>query len=262
MPVRTERWPAGAPSWVDIGVPDTAAAKQFYGSLFGWAFEGSDDPNSEFGGYLMCRVGDSDAAGLGPQQDPNDPPKWMTSFATDDADQTAKLITEHGGTVLVEPFDVGPMGRMAVALDPLGQPFALWQAGQHPGTTVVDEAGALCWTEGWSTDLDATRTFYGGVLDLTFEPAEELPGYWLFKRGDQLLGGVGKVDPQEPWTAPGWLSYFGVTDTDAAVETVRAAGGEILLEPTDSPHGRMAVVRDPWGARLAVISVPDEPTAT
>ncbi len=41
-------------------------------------------------------------------------------MATDDADATAARITEAGGTIVVEPMDVGPMGGMVIALDPQG----------------------------------------------------------------------------------------------------------------------------------------------
>jgi len=34
-----------------------------------------------------------------------------------------------------------------------------------------------------------------------------------------------------------------------------AAGGTALVEPNDSPFGRMATIADPWGARFSVISI-------
>jgi hypothetical protein len=38
MPERTEYAP-GTPSWVDLQTSDQAAAKTFYGSLFGWTYK-------------------------------------------------------------------------------------------------------------------------------------------------------------------------------------------------------------------------------
>ena len=37
MPERSEYAP-GTPSWADLQTSDQAAAKTFYGSLFGWSF--------------------------------------------------------------------------------------------------------------------------------------------------------------------------------------------------------------------------------
>jgi PhnB protein len=43
--------------------------------------------------------------------------------------------------------------------------------------------------------------------------------------------------------------HLGVEDVDGLVERVRSAGGRIDREPTDSPFGRIAVARDPFGHR-------------
>ena len=41
MAERTEYDP-GTPSWTDLTTPDLAASEQFYGTLFGWAFDEYD----------------------------------------------------------------------------------------------------------------------------------------------------------------------------------------------------------------------------
>ncbi|MEU2514265.1 VOC family protein, partial [Streptomyces syringium] len=38
----------GAPNWLDLGSPDTAATAEFYGSVFGWDFRAA---GPEAGGY-------------------------------------------------------------------------------------------------------------------------------------------------------------------------------------------------------------------
>ena len=55
MPERTKYAP-GTPSWIDLTTPDTAAAKRFYGALFGWEFtdEGTDDPSNPAGRMAVC----------------------------------------------------------------------------------------------------------------------------------------------------------------------------------------------------------------
>jgi len=57
------------------------------------------------------------------------------------------------------------------------------------------------------------------------------------------------------------LVYFAVEDTDAAVEQVRAGGGEVRFGPVDIPAGRFAMVADPWGAAFAVIALSEESQA-
>jgi predicted enzyme related to lactoylglutathione lyase len=50
-----------------------------------------------------------------------------------------------------------------------------------------------------------------------------------------------------------WHVYFAVDDADAAAAKVSGLGGSILVEPFDSPVGRIAVARDPQGAMFSVI---------
>ena len=38
-------------------------------------------------------------------------------------------------------------GRMAVLQDPTGAVFQVWEPKRHIGAKILDEPGALCWTE-------------------------------------------------------------------------------------------------------------------
>jgi predicted enzyme related to lactoylglutathione lyase len=247
MPTRDTAWPHGTPCWIDYGAPDVAAAQSLYATVLGWTYEGGDP---EYGGYLTCLRNGLQAAGMAPQQDPADPPRWTTYFATDDADATAARIREAGGTVLVEPMDVGPMGRMAIALDPQGNPFGLWQAGQHTGVRIYNQPGAVVWNEAAVDDPGAAREFYGAVFGFRFDEVPDAGGYTTFATGDRPLGGLGASQPALP---KGWSACFSVASTDEAVADVEAAGGKVLMAAEDTPFGRFAVVEDPWGAAFEVM---------
>ena len=247
MPTRDTNWPNGTPCWVDLGAPDVDAARAFYSSVLGWGYTGGDQ---EFGGYYRAQADGRDAAGLGPQQDPDDPPRWTTYFAADDVDATAARVTEAGGTVLLPPMDVGPMGRMAIALDPQGNPFGLWQGGLNTGVRVYNQPGALVWNEAAVDDPAAAREFYTAVFDFTWHEVPDADGYATFATADRPLGGLSGVVPGLP---RGWSTCFSVADTDAAVRTVEAGGGRVLMAAEDTPFGRFAVVTDPWGASFSVM---------
>jgi uncharacterized protein len=248
MPTRDTPWPEGTPCWVDIGVPDIDAAREFYSALLGWDYTGGDP---EFGGYLTATMKGENAAGMGPQQDPDDPPRWTTYFATDDAAATAAKIRDAGGTVLVEPMEVGPMGTMVIALDPQGNPFGLWQAGMHTGARIYNEPGSLTWNEAMTADSAAAREFYASVFGFSFD---EMGGpdmdYTTFRLSENPLGGLGGTQPNMP---TGWLTCFAVASTDDAVGTVEGRGGKVLMAPMDTPFGRFAVLEDPWGAPFEVM---------
>jgi len=247
MPTRDTQWPPGTPCWVDYGAADIDATKTFYADVLGWEYTGGDP---EYGGYLTCEVKGLAAAGMAPRMDPTAAPSWTTYFATDDADATAARVTEAGGTIVMAPMDVGPMGRMAMGSDPQGNMFGLWQSGQHTGVRIYNEPGGLVWNEAAVEDADAARKFYGQVFGFRFDEVEGAEGYTTFATGEAPLGGLGTHQEGSP---KGWTVCFSVTSTDRAVEAVQSGGGKVTMEATDTPYGRFAVVEDAWGAPFSVM---------
>jgi predicted enzyme related to lactoylglutathione lyase len=114
--------------WDELLTSDVEAAKRFYGEVFGWTT--GDMAMGEQGVYtLFKRSGDTDAAGCMPippeAKARGVPPHWLTYLATDDIDATAARVAELGGTVLMAPWDVPTVGRLAVIADPTGAAFGL-----------------------------------------------------------------------------------------------------------------------------------------
>lgn len=247
MPTRDTAWENGTPCWIDYGAADIEAARRFYSAVLDWEYTGGEP---EYGGYLTATTKGEAAAGLAPQMDPSDPPRWTTYFAADDADATAGRIRDAGGTLVVEPMDVGPMGRMVIARDPQGNPFGLWQSGQHTGVRIFNEPGALVWNEAAVDDPEAARAFYGAVFGFRFEEVPGADGYTVFVTGDRPLGGLGGHQPGSP---KGWTACFSVASADDAAAAVTAGGGKVVTAPMDTPFGRFAVLEDPWRAPFSVM---------
>jgi hypothetical protein len=65
-----------------------------------------------------------------------------------------------------------------------------------------------------------------------------------------------KMTPEWGDLPPHWINYFAVEDCDATVAKARELGGAVKHGPFDSPHGRIAVVSDPYGAFFSVIQPP------
>jgi uncharacterized protein len=254
MPIRTAPWPTGTPCWIDLAVPDVEAAKEFYAAVLGWTYL---DTGEEFGHYQMCQREGHSAAGIGPQQSPDQPSAWTTYLASDAVDDTAKKITENGGTMLVEPFDVPGAGRMCIALDSQGAAFGVWQAADSVGAEIYNEPGSLVWNEAAEPDPDAARKFYAAVFGYSYLPIEGAdPEYTTFHREGDPLGGIGGLGEAPPGTPPHWMIYFSVTDTDAAVAAATERGATVLSGPVDTPYGRMASITDPQGATFSIGSAP------
>ncbi|MGN6609297.1 MAG: VOC family protein [Jatrophihabitans sp.] len=254
MVTRDTPWPPGYPCWVDLTTSDIDAASEFYRGLFGWELLGS---GPEFGGYVIAQVGGLPVAGLGPQQPGMEghPSVWTTYLATDDADATAAAVREHGGVVVAEPFDVGPLGRMAVVQDPTGGTFGLWQAAQHYGARRTNETGALMWNELMTHDYERAQAFYGAVFGFTFE---ELGGgdypYSAVVLDGRPVAGLGVLAAEAPKEVPPhWRVYFAVDDADDALSRAQSLGGVILRAAEDMPYGRWGDLSDGQGAMFAVI---------
>ncbi|SOC47623.1 hypothetical protein SAMN05660748_0923 [Blastococcus aggregatus] len=252
MSTRDTAWPAGSPCWIDYGAADVDGAKAFYGELLGWTWSGGDP---EYGGYLNAAKDGRQVAGLGPLMTEGDPPSWTTYFATDDAAATAQRIRAAGGTVVVEPMEIGPVGTMVIALDPQGNAFGLWQAGEHTGVQRFNEPGSLVWNEAAVEDRAGAQDFYTAVFGFEWDPMEGMD-YATFRTGDRPLGGLGAVQPGLP---KGWSVCFAVASADGAVSAVEAGGGKVLHPAEDSQFGRFAVLEDRWGAAFSVMQgAPEE----
>jgi uncharacterized protein len=251
--MRIDKYEAGVPSWVDLGAPDPQLAADFYGALFGW--EAPEGP-PESGGYRVAMVGDAAVAGIGPQQNPG-PPVWATYVNVEDAAAVAVSVTEHGGQVLVPPMDVMDAGRMAVFMDPMGAVFSVWQPNQHPGAQLVNEPGTWSWSELITTDVPASKAFYGAVFGWGAETHGDGPGaYTEWQVGGRSVSGLMEKPPGMPDEVPShWGVYFSVEDTDAAIERIKELGGALVMPPMQVEPGRMAVVSDPAGATFNIIQL-------
>ena len=259
MPVRTS-YVQGTPNWVDLQTTDQNAAKAFYAGLFGWTYD--DQPMPEGAVYSMAKLGEENVAAIAPQSPElvaaGAPPMWNTYLAVDSVDDAAAKVGAAGGQVAMAPFDVMDAGRMAFVLDPSGAAVAFWQAGLHIGASLVNEPGTITWNELITTDPSTAAAFYEQVLGLTTSVMDMGDGeYTMFEAGGEQVGGT--TEPQMPGVPNHWRVYFAVAGADASAAKVTELGGSVLVEPFDTPVGRIAVVRDPQGTTFSIIQLADRP---
>jgi uncharacterized protein len=54
---------------------------------------------------------------------------------------------------------------------------------------------------------------------------------------------------------PAWISYVTVDNADTSAQQAEKLGGKIVVPPRDIPEvGRFAVIQDPQGATIAIIT--------
>jgi predicted enzyme related to lactoylglutathione lyase len=263
----------GVPCWIDTSQPDPEAATAFYGGVFGWEFEDvmpADSPTR----YFIARIRGGDVAAIGSQAGGSAPSAvWNTYIWVDNADATAAKVQAAGGEVLMQPFDVGDSGRMAVFADPEGAAFSVWQANQHKGARIVNEHGSLNFNGLNTRDPESAKAFYGAVfgwevLDLGGGGGAmwQLPGYadHLEERDPGLkermaesgapegfadvVAAMQPIGDDQHEVRAHWSVTFAVDDADAAAAKATELGGKVLVPPFDAPWVRMTVISDPQGA--------------
>ena len=248
----------GAFCWPELGTTDRAGAKKFYEGLFSWAAE--DVPAGPGMIYTMLRLEGREVGALyelrPEQRQQGVPPNWLIYVAVESADHAAEKAKSLGGQVLMGPFDVMDVGRMAVIRDPQGAVFAVWQAKLHIGTRIAGVNGTMGWSELHTPDTEAGRKFYTGLFGWGAKVSDMGPmKYTEWVNQGQSIGGMMQLDPAMK-APPNWLTYFMVGDCDATVARAKELGGSICMPPMDIPKvGRFAVLTDPQGAAFAVIKV-------
>jgi predicted enzyme related to lactoylglutathione lyase len=263
-----DRYIAGVPCWVDTTQPDPKAAVAFYAGLFGWECEDVMPPGAP-GEYHVARIRGGDVAAVGSQMEGAPPAAvWNTYVWVESADAAADEVRAAAGAVLVEPFEVGDAGRMAVCADPEGAAFCVWQARAHRGATVVNEHGSLNFNNLHTRDLEGARSFYGAVFgwEILMGSMWALPGYGDFleqrtpgmrenmaamgapERFEDVVASVNLIPGDQPEARPHWGVTFAVDDADAIAARATELGGQVDVAPFDAPWQRMTVVTDPQGA--------------
>ncbi len=250
----------GTFSWPELATTDQKAAVSFYRALFDW--DVNDQPIGPADIYSMFQLRGKEVAAAytmrTEERQMGAPPHWNAYVTVANVDEAVTKAQGLGAKVYAPPFDVMDAGRMAVLQDPTGAVFQLWQPNKHIGAKILNEPGALCWTELSTRDTKGAEQFYTQLFGWT--PKHSGPGspmeYTEFS--NQGRPGVGMMPMNEHIPAhvpPYWLSYFQVADVDASTGKAKELGANTLVAPMDiADAGRFSVVSDPQGAVFALFA--------
>jgi predicted enzyme related to lactoylglutathione lyase len=235
---------AAAPKPGDLGyasvwTSDVVKADAFYAAVLGW----STTPDHDGRGRRV--IGQALHLGLwgGVQR-----PTLMPCWAVPDVEETVTFVRAAGGTA-DEPTDE-PYGRAAQCVDDQGLPFTVFTppGGTGAGAAATHGPGDLDYYEIQTPDPTSSRAFYSTVLGWRFRPGRAA-GYWHpLADGDWPSPGCGLVRGDTAVVVP----QFRVADIDAAISTVRTAGGT-ATDPTDGHDGVLADCTDDQGAPFRLV---------
>ena len=248
--------------WVDLVTPDLAAAKKFYGGLFGWTFRdvhfGKTDTD-----YTVAMLDGRPVGGFVHRLEPPGEerrPAWLTFISVRDVDAAKRTALEHGAKVVFEPRTYPQRGRQAVLSDPEGAVFAVLASASGDPPDVLASPGEWIWSSLHAQDPDKDAAFYQtlfgyDVFDLTTEDGLE---HMILSSDDYARASVNAFSGDASRRHAHWLNFVRVADAVEATARAVALGGRILVEPRVDRHGgKLAVVADPAGARFGLMEWTD-----
>jgi uncharacterized glyoxalase superfamily protein PhnB len=257
---RVEREPAWPPALTPyIVVSDARRAMDWYIEVFGAQRRGELHVNADGTvGHAEVGIGDavlmfSEASDLWPEvpvRAPDSPVTFSHSLhlEVDDVDASTERA-RHGGAVVEREPGNQPYGRASVIVDPFGHRWILLRP---PARATRLRQGDVANVTMARRDGQRAREFYEAVLQVPFSSGH--PGAWRTDETRPPLG-IRSSPDAEPEVQ---LSYR-VDDIAAAVERVRAAGGQ-ANEPQRRAFGLHAECVDDQGATFRLWQPADRPT--
>lgn len=224
--------------WVDLVTEDVAAARSFYGELFGWTFRGGNRYTEVLHqGQPIAGMVEA-APGVGGS-------RWVGNLSVADVDRAADFVREHGGVVAREPVDAPDRGRLALVRDPEGALLLLLQSsnGDPPDTEAA--SGSWLWRELWTHDVAAATAFYTQLAGYQAELVQlEGRSYPVLSAGGVPRAGLVTAPPE---VHPQWLPYVRVADPETLAVRAEELGARIVMQDANT-----AILVDPVGAPIGI----------
>lgn len=113
----------GHVNWNELTTPDPAAARQFYGDLFGWTSE-EFMPMGELGEYRFLAHHGTAVGAVNPCVQ-GASAGWRYYIRVSSISKAAEAVRANGGTVTMGPHEVPGGDQIIIGNDPQGAEFAL-----------------------------------------------------------------------------------------------------------------------------------------
>lgn len=253
----------GAFIWYELMTPDPEGSKTFYDAVVGWNIsEGA----AEYSGYRMIGRTDGGFAGgvlplTAEMQQHGARPIWLGYLHVPLIDHAVAKIERLGGKALMPATDIPNVGRIAMVADPQGNAFYVMKPIPPQGDPSaqsdvfsLEAEQRVGWNELMTSDPAAARTFYGELFGWTsdeFMPMGENGKYRFLARQGTTFGAVCK---EMGAGNSKWRFYIRVPSISAAIEAVKAGGGQISVGPHEVPGGDHIIIgNDPQGAEFALV---------
>lgn len=239
--------------WHDLVTNNVPAARDFYGELFGWEFEGRGGDGAP---YLTAIKDDRPLAGIVKAdrlQEQVNESRWISYISVRDVDKAASFILNTGGLIYTAPMELEVRGRQSIVGDNSGAAFGIINAnGGDPLDSELKE-GSWIWDELVTDNPKDMAIFYASLAgyknsDVSDGKAKD---YYILSIEGEQRAGITSV----PWqnAKPNWIPYIMVSDLSIKISQAEGLGARIIIAPDQNiQNGNIAIMADPTGAVFGI----------
>ena len=114
--------------------------------------------------------------------------------------------------------------------------------------------GSIGWRDLTVENAPALRDFYTAVVGWSVEEAsmDDYSDYVMKDANGKAVGGVCHARGTNADLPPQWLVYVVVENLEKSLDETMKRGGDVVAPPRGLMGGKMAVVKDPAGAVIAL----------
>jgi uncharacterized protein len=229
--------------WHDLFTTNREASKEFYGALFGYTYEDTEN------GTTFSNAEGQQGSIIDITEGVNIPSHWLPYLTVDSTTEAAFRIGAGGGRLL--SFGEG----YVVFTDVEGAQLKIVQGHSTPKADSQSK-GSIIFDELLCTNAKQSLAFFQNITvwNIQSEPIWPSGEYHFCKANDLAIAGIRAVNPNLI-TSSFWISYFKVDDLNESVAKVIENGGSVITPAQTLPgYGQFAVVKDNLGAALALLS--------
>jgi len=258
--------PVGSFIWYELMTTDPEGAAAFYGPIVGWTIAAHAGPETGMD-YRMIERSDGGFAGgvlkLTEQMTQGGArPLWIGYLYVENVDAAVAAIVADGGKAMMPAMDI-EVGRIAMVTDPQGVPHYVMtpkppEHAPDASSDVYDRwtEQRISWNELYSPDLEPAKAFYAKHYNFAFNetmPMGPMGDYCFIDHGGETIGAVMQKPEQVPVGM--WNFYIRVPEIHAAVDQVKALGGQVFHGPMEVPGGDWIINgMDPQGAMFSLVA--------
>lgn len=127
--------------------------------------------------------------------------------------------------------------------------------------TTEPAPGQVTWNDLTVADAEPVREFYEAVVGWKSSPVTmgDYSDYSMMDSAGNVVAGICHAKGENANLPPAWLMYVTVEELDESVSQCNASGGTVIDGPRAAGGARIAVIKDPAGAVLALYEPESNP---